>query len=566
MRNTIKYLVVGILVLSGLYWLSDKLFFRLDLTSEKRYSISDNTKDLLKSLPGDFTIKIYLDGDLSAGFLQLRKSAKEMVEEFSAYANSDIKVVFENPTQGNNEEERNKHYAELESKGLYIMREEEDKDEYGQTISRIVCPWAEISDGKRKKLVCLYNDNRDLSMDENLNNASANLEYALTDAIRQMVKTKIDRILFTEGHGEVPEILTYDVCNSLRNYYQIDRGDLRGCYCPDSLFAYKAIIIAGPTLPFSEKDKYLLDQYVMNGGKILWMIDGVRIELDSLRNNSETVGMALNLNLEDQLFRYGVRIEPVLLQDAQCSKIPVNTALDGEAPKWKPKPWYYAPLLLTSPVHPITKNLTPVKSEFASLIKAVGVDNDKDIQRDILLVTSTATHIQQMQMPSIVSLGVVEMDQKDGYFNAGNAPVAVAMQGHFTSNFANRLKPEGIYSNTPQQKRSYSTKMIVVADADIICNEITAGQDGQPNVVPLGMDRYEGRQYGNKDFIMNCVNYLTDDEGWMKLRSRQLQLRLLNKPATTLRKFWQIGNVFMPLFVLGLIGGAYYFVRKKKYT
>lgn len=562
MKQKNTYILGAIATLLVVYLFSEKLFFRWDLTSEKRYSISENTKSLLKDLKGEYTIKLYLDGDLSAGFLQLRKSAKEMAEEFSAYTDADIKVVFENPTQGANEEERDKHYGELERRGLTVMREEEDKDEYGQTITRIVCPWAEISNGKRKKLVSLYQDNRDRSIDENLNNASANLEYALTDAIRQLTKTNIDRILFTEGHGELPEILTYDVCENLRNYYQIDRGDLRACYCPDSLFAYKAIIVAGPTQPFSEKDKYLIDQYVMHGGKVMWLIDGVHISLDSLRTASETIGVGNNLNLEDQLFRYGVRIEPVLVQDEQCSKLPVNTAPENEAPKWKPKPWYYAPLLLTSPVHPISKNITPVKSEFASLIKAVG--DDKDIRRDILLVTSTSSRIQQM--PSIVSMSIVNIDPREGYFNVGNAPIAVAMKGHFASNFSHRLKPEGIYSKTPQSNRSYETKMIVIADADIICNDVIPGSDGQPKIVPLGMDRYEGRQYGNKEFIMNCINYLTDDEGWMQLRSRELQLRLLNKQASTIRKFWQIANVVLPLVVLALLGGGYYLARKRKYT
>ncbi len=563
MKKKATYIAAILASLVAIYFLSEKLFFRLDLTSEKRYSISDNTKKLLENLDGDFTIKIYLDGDnLSAGFLQLRKSTKEMIDEFSAYTDANIQTVFENPTQGSNEEEINKHYAELDKKGLTIMREEEDKDEYGQTITRIVCPWAEITHNKHKKLVSLYTDNRDKSIDENLTRASANLEYALTDAIRQLTKTKIDRILFTEGHGELPEILTYDICNSLRNYYQIDRGDIRGCFCPDSLFGYKAIIVAGPTAPFDYKDRYLLDQYVMHGGKIMWLIDGVRIALDSLSTNSETVGIANDLGLTDQLFRYGVRIEPVLVQDVQCSKMPVNVAPEGEAPKWMPKSWYYAPLLLTSPVHPATKNLAPIKCEFASLIKAVG--DSRDVKRDILLVTSTGTHIQKM--PGLVSMGIVGLDPKDGnYFNAGNAPIAVSMKGHFTSEFMHRKKPDQVYSRTPQSDRSFDTKMIVIADADIICNDVQPGKDGTPNVVPLGFDRYEGRQYGNKDFILNCVNYLTDDEGWMALRSRDLQLRLLNKPATTLRKFWQIGNVLMPLVVLCLLGAAFYYIRKRKY-
>lgn len=567
MKKKALYIAAVLIALIAVYFISEKVFFRLDLTEEGRYSISDNTKKMLKDLKGDYTVKCYLDGDLSAGFLQLRKSAKEMVEEFSAYTDANIKLEFINPTQGKNDQERDRHYAALDSMGFTLMREEEEKDEYGQTISRVVCPWAEIEkEGQKplKRKVCLYTDNTNFSMEENLSHASAGLEFALTDAIRQLNKTNVERVLFTEGHGELPEMLVWDFCKTLSNYYQIDRGPLNNCYCPDSLFGYKAIVVAGPTQPFSEKDKYLLDQYVMQGGKILWLINGVRISLDSLSNNSETIGIANNLNLEDQLFSYGVRIEPMLVQDVQCCKLPVNTAGPGETPKWKPKPWYYAPLLLTSPVHPISKNVTPVKCEFASFIKAVGKDND-DVKRDILLVTSNSTHLQQM--PSIVSMSIVDIDPKqDGYFNTANAPVAVAIEGHFNSIFSSRMTPEGVYSKTPKSRRSYKTKMVVVSDADIICNDIVEGSDGQPNIVPLGRDRYEGREYGNKDFLLNCVNYLTDDQGWMQLRSRDQQLRLLNKPATNLRKFWQILNVILPIVVLSLFGVGYFVYRKKKYS
>lgn len=563
MKKKLTYIAVVLASLFGVYLLSEKLFFRWDLTEEKRYSISDNTKKMLGDMKGDFNVTIYLEGDLSAGFLQLRKATKEMLDEFSVYTDANISVKFENPTVGKDEEERDKHYGELASKGLTVMREEEDKDEYGQTITRIICPWAQIQYGKKKKNVCLFQDNHELDMATNLNNASASLEYTLTDALRQLTKEKVEHILFLEGHNELPEILTYDICKDLSNYYQIDRGSLRNCFCPDSLFMFKAIVVAGPTAPFSEHEKYLLDQYVMNGGKMLWMIDGVRIALDSLRTHSETMCIGNELNIGDMLFKYGVSVESELLQDVQCSKMPINTAAEGESPKWTPKSWYYAPLLLTSPVHPVTKNLTPIKSEFASWIRGVG--NNKDVNRDILLVTSTGTHIQKA--PSIVSMNVITIDPKDGnYFNAQNMPVAVAMKGHFPSVYTNRMMPEGIYSRTPKSARSYETKMIVVADADIIANDVTPGKDGQANIVPLGMDRYEGRQYGNKDFILNCVNYLTDDEGWISLRSRELKLRLLNKPATTLRKFWQLSNVLLPLLVLGLTGLVFFCIRKRKYT
>ncbi|MCQ2233210.1 MAG: gliding motility-associated ABC transporter substrate-binding protein GldG [Paludibacteraceae bacterium] len=540
--------------------------FRWDVTSEKRYSVSENTQELMEQLKGEYDVKIYLDGDLSAGFLRLRKSTKEMLEEFQAYSDAGINIIFENPTQGKDEEAQNKHYEELEQKGLRILLDNEDKNDEGQRIERLVCPWVTVSQrsSENKKTrsvnVCLYKEQDGASREECLVNSEANLEYALTDAFRQLANTKVSKIAFIEGHGEKPDALTYDIEKELSHYYQIDKGQPGNC--PDSLFSYKAIIVAGPTSSFSEVEKFVLDQYIMNGGKVLWLIDGVRISLDSLRTQSATIGIANDVNLQDMLFRYGARIEPVLVQDVQCVKAPVNTARENEAPKWKPMPWYYSPLLLTAPNHPITKNVTPVKSEFTSGINFVGKD-DKDVKKYILLVTSTSSHVQQM--PGMVSMNIVNVEQNGQYFNAANIPVAVAMEGHFTSVYKNRMIPKGVYTDQMFSDKSYTTKMIIVANSSVICNEVTPGQNGGMNIVPLGYDRYEGRQYGNKDFILNCVNYLTDDKGWMDLRARELQLRLLNVPATKMKTFWKSVNIFFPLIVLGLFGAAFLFIRKKKY-
>jgi ABC-2 type transport system permease protein len=559
MKKKLTYALAAIACLLAVYATSQYLFFRWDLTAEKRYSISDQTKKLMKGIKGDIKVKIYLDGDLNAGFLKLRKDTKEMLDEFQAYSDADFEYEFINPSAAKDEKDRDKKYAELEKKGLHLIIDNEDKDEDGQSITRIVCPWAEISYKGKTIAVNLLSDVTGKSREDKLNNSSENLEYTLTDALRQLTSKNINKIAFIEGHGELPEILTYDISQTLAKYYEVDRGQLSDD--PNCLSQFKAIIIAGPTKEFSEKDKYIIDQYIMHGGKVLWMIDGVRISLDSLRTQSQTIGIPLSTNLDDQLFRYGVRIDPVLVQDVQCSLVPVNTAQTGDQPKWTPSPWYYAPLLLTSPSHPVTKNLTPVKSEFASAIEFVG--NDSTMKRSVLLVTSTGTHVQMM--PSLVSMNIINVQKSGQYFNTGNVPVAVAMEGHFTSDFANRMMPDGIHTTQLPMSKSFSTKMIVVSNASIICNDVD-GSDGNNGIVPLGYDKYMNQQFGNKDFVLNCVNYLTDDEGWMNLRNRDLQLRMLNKPAVIgQRRFWQWANVILPLFILAIFGTSYYYYRKKKF-
>lgn len=560
MKRNIIFTVSTFVLLAILYFVSESLFFRWDLTSEKRYSVSENTKKLMAQLDGNVDVSIYLEGDLNAGFLRLRKSTKEMLDEFQAYSKAGFKYEFINPSLAKDDEEREKNYQELEKRGLHLMLDNEDKDEDGQSITRIVCPWAEIKYNGKTQAVCLVKDVAGKSRDENMNYSIENLEYALTDALRKLNTKKVEKIAFIEGHGELPEVLTYDISNELANYYEVDRGQIgNDASCLDE---FKCIIIAGPTQKFSEKDKFVIDNYIMNGGKVLWLVDGVRISLDSLRNHSETIGIANELNLEDQLFTYGVRINPVLVQDAQCSLIPVNTARAGDPAKWSPKPWYYSPLLLTSPVHPTTKNLTPVKSEFASAVDFVG--NDKSMKRDYLLLTSTGSRIQQT--PSIVSMNIINVEKNGNYFNTGNVPVAVSIEGHFKSNFAHRMVPEGVFFDKMRLNQSYNTRMIVIADADIIANEVK-GSGNNISVTNLGYDSYMKQQFGNKDFIMNCVNYLTDSEGWMELRTRELVLRLLNKPAIIgQRRFWQTANVLLPLIMLGAFGCIYYFYRKRRYT
>lgn len=557
-KNIFEPLIV-VAVLLLLYFISSSHFFRLDLTEEKRYSISSNTKELLSNLDDKVEVTVYLDGDLNSGFLQLKKSTKEMLDEFKVYADDKLVYKFENPSEANSAKAREKKYADLESRGLRRIPVY-DKDAEGNPIMRVVFPWAEIKVKNSHRAVNLLKNVPGRSAEENLNMSAQSLEYELTNALRVLTTKEITKIAFLEGHGELNELYTYSIAETLREYYQIDYGSI--IENPNELDDYAAMIVAGPTQKFSEKDKYVLDQYLMKGGKILWLIDGARVSLDSLSKASETASIPLDVNLSDQLFRYGVRINPVLLQDVQCAMIPVNMSREGDQPDFKPAPWYYSPLLLSNPFHSVSKGITPVKTEFASSIDFVG--DSTLLKKTELLVTSASTHLQNV--PSIVSMDIINVEKNGYYFNRRNQVVAASIEGEFTSVFKNRMIPQGVKTNVKTIEQSKPTKMIVVADADVIKNDVQGyGENFMP--VKLGYDNYMNQQFGNSDFVLNAVNYLTDDSGWMELRSREIKLRLLNKAYTIgQRTFWQIFNVALPLVLLAIFGIIYLFWRKRRYA
>ncbi len=553
------HIILFIIAVIAVYFISERHFFRIDLTSEKRYSLSDNTKNLLSSLDEELEVKVYLDGDLNAGFLRLRKATKEMLDEFDAYAGERVRYTFENPSAGATNEERDKKYEELEKRGMRGILVH-DRDQEGQAMQKVVFPWIEILYKGKNRPVNLLKNVPDKSGEENLNTSIETLEYEITDALRLMTTKQVPKVAFLEGHGEWVQPLVYDMTQALSHYYQVDRGAITDD--PSILNDYKALIIAGPTEDFPEKDKYVIDQYIMKGGKVLWLLDGARISLDSLSTASQTIGIENKLNLSDQLFNYGVRINADLVQDVQCLLIPVNTARMGDQPKYEPMPWYYSPLALATPIHPISKNLAPVKTEFVSSIDFV--NEEMDVKKTPLLVTSTGTHVQNI--PSVVSMDVINVEKNGYYFNKHNVILGAVLEGVFPSVFKNRMVPQGVTTSDPMLTESKPTKMVVIADGDVIRNDVQ-GKGENMNILPLGYDRYMNQQFSNKELLLNAVNYLTDDDGWMALRSREIKLRLLNKPAIIgQRTFWQIANIALPLVLLGLFGVCFNFIRKKRYT
>lgn len=533
---------------------------RFDLTAEHRFSISENTKKLARDLNKEVTVNVYLDGDLNPSFLRLKRAVKQTLDEISVYERTGWTVRFIDPSEAESEEERQQNYDRLAARGMKptVVYEKEDQ---GKAVQKLIFPWAELIYGKDTMVVRLLENNPTLSGAENLNHSIENLEFAFADPLRVKAQRKVEKIAFIEGHGELSAEQVFDASVALSKYFQVDRGVLASD--PNVLNPYKAIIIAGPKTAFSEADKYIIDQYLMRGGRALFLVDGVRFATDSLSSSGMTPAIPLDVNLGDMLFRYGCRVVPALLQDMQCVQVPVNVAQKGETPNWQAMPFYFSPLLLASPETPVTRNIMQVRANMSSGID-LNVNASSDIQKSVLLVTSNASHA--LPTPARIDLGSLYDIEPETYFTQHYLPVAASLEGTFPSLFANRIPPEDVNATTPPLANSKRTRVIVAACSEIIRNDIT-GDAAHPQVIPLGYDRYANRQYGNRDFIVNSVLYLTDDEGWLQLRARQFKLRLLNKTEVIKhRTAFQVINVATPALLLIVFAIAYFFIRQRRYA
>ncbi|MGN0186518.1 MAG: gliding motility-associated ABC transporter substrate-binding protein GldG [Paludibacteraceae bacterium] len=537
-------------------------FFRLDLTAEKRFSIAEQTRQLVQHLPDDVTITFYSGGDIDANFARLNRAAAELIDELNIFANRRITYKFINPSEADNDTERHKNYFALEQRGLRGMSVA-SRDANGRVTQNIVFPWAEVVTCNDTMAVCMLQPDGRREGEQGINNAIENLEFEFTDAIRILSKNTIDKIAFIEGHDEWSEEEVYAASEAFSRYFQIDRGSIG--HNADILADYKAIIIAAPKTPFAEHEKYIIDQYIMNGGRVMWLIDGIQMQQNALTQADESAIIPLDVNLQDQLFRYGVRITSTVVQDMQCTYMPVNISMPGEQPQFEAMPWFYAPLLLTSPNSPITRNLMQVKADFASVIDFTN-NTDTLVTKEILLITSNATHISHT--PCIIDIQTLMNEAQDeNYWFTRYQPVAALLQGHFTSTFPSRSRsiPDSIVGTRPHRDNSVDTRMLVVADGDIIRNDLEQTSQGW-RVVPLGYDRITHMTFGNRDFLLNALLYLTDDQDWLSLRNRQFKLRLLNKVATqTNRRFWQWSNTLIPLILLLITAPTAYVIRRKRY-
>ncbi|MBE0639919.1 MAG: gliding motility-associated ABC transporter substrate-binding protein GldG [Bacteroidales bacterium] len=570
-QNVVQLLFgLAIIVLANI--IGSYAYTRFDLTAEKRYTLSEATRTLLSEIDDLVFFRVYLHGDFPAGFKRLERETKDMLNEFRAF-NSNIEYRFINPSESSDTREREQVYRQLIEKGLEPTDLQVRNND--GTSQRIIFPGAIASFRGREIPLLLLTSQRGTPPEEILNNSIENLEFAIADAIRKLVSQRRPKIAFIEGHGELTRHETADARGALNDYYVVEHirldeqlSSLSERLKVDSLTTrivntFEAIIIAKPDSVFSEKDKFIIDQFVMRGGKILWLVDPVFASMDSLQLTTETMGIARDLNLTDMFFKYGFRLNNELVMDLNALSIPVKAGQIGDQPKFEYYPWFYFPIITPQSTDPIVRNLNALKTEFVSSIDFV--QSTSEINKTILLTTSQ--YSRAVKTPVLIKLDILGLKPDERLYNRPNIPVAIKIEGTFESLYKNRIPPEVAENKEIGFKvSSLPAKMIVFADGDVIRNQMQLTK-GNYLPLPLGYDKYTGQQFGNKDFILNAMNYLTDDSGLISIRSRELKMRLLDKnKVDTERVRWQLVNVLIPVVLVILFGMAQAVIRRKRYA
>ena len=548
------------------------VFTRFDLTSEKRYTLSETTKETLQNLNDYVYFKVYLEGDFPAGFKKLRRETKEMLDEFRAYSKY-IDYEFINPSDGSDRTEINENYKLLYQAGLNptdLTVQNAD----GSTRQMIIWPGALVSYRNDTEIaIDLLENQLGQSSEEALNASIQNLEYRLLDAIKKVTRLQKPSVAFIEGHGELNEMEVYDITQTLAQNYHVTRGEIAGQV--DALLErsenskgeikaatkFDVIVIAKPTEPFDEKDKFLIDQYIMHGGKVLWLVEPVFATMDSLTSQESTIGVEQDLNLEDMLFKYGVRLNHNLLLDMNCAALPIRTGQVAGQAQLEFYRWFYFPLVQSASNHPMVRNMNAIKLDFVSSIDAT--TSDGNVVKTPLLKTSNYTKISGA--PVFISLAMLRQTPDKRMFPSRSQNVAYLLKGTFQSLYANRITAEIQESEEMHfLSESVPTSMIVVADGDIIRNQIDVISK---KPLPLGYDQYTQNTYGNKAFIENAISYLVDGESLIEIRSREFKIRLLDPDKKVNQRLrWQMVNTLVPVGMVILFGVVMAFIRKKKYT
>lgn len=571
-RSHLIELFAGIFVIIFLNIIGNYIYTRFDLTSEKRYTLSKATKRLLKDIDETVLVRVYLEGnELPPDFVRLQNETKEMLNQFRAY-NKYVEYEFVNPTDFDDPKEQQVFYQKLAQKGIQPSQIEiKTSDGIKQ---QLVIPAADVMYKGQETSVQLLLGQRYVSDVELINNSVQALEYTLTDAIRRLSRVEKQRIAFLQGHGELERHAIYDIQLALTDYYAMENITLDGninsltervINPKDSSSIsfrnkFKLLVVPKPTTPFSDEDLYIIDQFVMYGGRVLWLIDGLDIEMDSLANRSQTMAMRMDLGLgfDEMMFTYGVRVNSNLIMDIRCMPVPMAGGSMGNNPQIEFRPWYYFPEVVPLSKHPIVKNLDVIKSEFVNSIDII----DNEIRKTVLLTTSEYTRV--VNAPAVVDLNVAQIEPDPRLFNKANLPIAVLLEGAFKSPWKNRLSPT--FTDIPEmgyRSEGDTTKMIVISDGDIIKNAFNYRQNYP---YPLGYDKYTNTMYANKTFILNAINYLCGDEDYMESRSREIKIRKLNVAQIKENRLaYQVINIVVPIVIVIIGGVAILLIRKNRY-
>ncbi|QKG55957.1 gliding motility-associated ABC transporter substrate-binding protein GldG [Hymenobacter sp. BRD128] len=547
--------IIGTLLL--LNFVAQRFFFRLDLTQEKRYTMSDATKKLLSTLKQPVTITVYLTGDFPPNFRRLEQGVRETLNEMQVYGGGNLNFIFIDPSAAGTEAGRNKFYETLFKKGLKPTNL--GANENGKRVEKIIFPWAVVQAGGQTRNVLLLRGSQVASPAERLNQSIEGLEYELASAIRQVAPPggAKRRLGVITGHGELTNPEMADILTAWSQNYDVFRVDLN--QVKDLRGNLDAVVIAKPTGPYSEQDKFRLDQFITHGGRALFFVDALRVDLDSVSRNGAALATPYNLNLDDLLFRYGVRLNPDLLLDLNCGQIPLVTGVTGNKPKIEPLPWQLYPLINRFSPNPITRNLDAVYLKFVGnidTVKAVG------IRKTSLMTTSRYT--RRLPAPVPINFNDARLEPNPKLYQNSYQSVGYLLEGTFRSLFANRAIPGTTQYQPDQNPNAAPSKILVISDGDFLRNDVDP-KSGRP--FRLGFDRLANTEFANRELILNATDYLLDETGLIAVRGKQITLRPLDKvQLADHRRPWQALNLGAPLVLLAAFGAVRAWRRKRRYA
>ncbi|MBP7511482.1 MAG: gliding motility-associated ABC transporter substrate-binding protein GldG [Bacteroidia bacterium] len=549
-------MIIGLVVLLNL--ILNPYFFRIDLTKEKRFSLGEASKNLAQKVTQPLYVKVYLEGEFPAGFKRLSRSTKEMLDEFSSYSNGNIQYEFIDPFYQADAKKTEDIILELGNKGLQPTNVQIKKeDEFAQ---KIIIPGAIVYYQGKEFALNLLKNQFGQNPEEVINSSIELLEYEIANTLRKATQGKTKKIAIIEDHGELGRWDLAEAQAMLSQFYEVERLPL-SIQVPQRLNDYAGIIIAKPTQEISEFDKFKIDQYIMNGGKVLWLVESQQAEMDSLLKENIFVSTTYPTRIDDMLFKYGVRVNGNIIQDLQCNGIPILTGMKDGVPQQKLLPWPFYPVAPGNEAHPISKGIEPVWFQFASSIDTL---NNADIKKTVLYQSSPYSRV--LSAPARVDLNTARLDLQPEMFrrnSKGNFIMGILLEGRFLSNFQYRYDASKT-PDLPFKDHVDNNKMIVISDGDVIRNQF---KKSTGEVYPLGYDRYTQETFGNKKLIQNCMDYLCDDSGIIEIRSKEITLRMLDKGKVKKeRNFWVMINIGLPIVLILFFGLINKWVRKRKYT
>lgn len=543
---------IALAVLLAINILANFVYARFDLTENGRFTLSNQAKTITAEFEKPVIIDVLLDGNLPPEFAKLRTETKQILEEFAS-ENSNIKFNFVDPLEDASQTES--VMAELQ--GLGLRPAQITVEENGKMSQEIVFPWALVNYDNKTVKVPLLKNKLGATSEERVNNSVQQLEYAFADAFAKINIKEKKQIAVIKGNGELDDIYLADFLTSIREYYNIgaitlDSVETNPQKTLDQLKGYDLALIAKPTIAFTDEEKYVMDQYIVNGGKSVWLIDQVNMELDSLLNEQgNAIALPSNLNLTDFFFRYGVRLNADLVNDMYFTQI-VLASGEGNDSQYNPVPWYYHPMVFSKSDHPIVNNLEAVRFQFANSIDTLA----NSYKKEILLSSSPLSRLEGT--PKQIDLSIINTPPVKEEYNNGNKPLAVLISGKFGSAFKNRIKPLKLQG---AKEDGEENQMLVISDGDLIKNQI---KNGRP--LELGYDKWTNNYYGNKEFLLNSINYLLDDNGLINIRNKKVAIPFLDSKKITEQKTkWQLLNIGLPVALTLLFGLVFNYYRKRKY-